>query len=161
MDEVAPPRLFNGSVETGVRALMILEACHPQALDLETMSLFDYFVVHTADIGGPASLHPPTGSRVGEYHVRRRVIQDGLKLMRRASLVEVVEAPDGIRFVSADDAPAFIKLMGTDYNLDLFARSKWVADQWREAGENFLDRLRASIERWTLEFREEGARSDV
>nr|WP_203064629.1 ABC-three component system middle component 2 [Paradevosia shaoguanensis] len=81
--------------------------------------------------------------------------------MRRASLVEVVEAPDGIRFVSADDAPAFIKLMGTDYNLDLFARSKWVADQWREAGENFLDRLRASIERWTLEFREEGARSDV
>ena len=163
MDEAvtADPRLFNGSVETGVRALLILEACHPQALDLDTMSLFDYFVVHTEDIGGPSSLHPAIGSRVGEYHVRRRVIQDGLRLMRRASLIDVVEAEDGIRFTASEDAPAFVRLMGTDYNRDLFARSKWLADQWVMAGDEFLTRLRASIERWSLEFREEGGLSDA
>ncbi|MDQ0390229.1 ABC-three component system middle component 2 [Labrys monachus] len=162
MDEaVTDPRLFNGSVETGVRALLILEACHPKTLDLDTMSLFDYFVVHTEDIGGPPSLHPAIGSRVGEYHVRRRVIQDGLRLMRRASLVDVVEAKDGLRFAASEDAPAFVRLMGTEYNVDLFARSKWLAEQWREAGDEFLSHLRGNIERWSLEFREEGGLSDA
>lgn len=163
MDEVmsGEPHLFNGSVETGVRALLILEACHPKALNLETMSLFDYFVVHTEDIGGPPSLHPAVTSRVGEYHVRRRVIQDGLRLMRRASLIDVVESEDGLRFAASDDAPAFVKLMGTGYNVDLFARSKWLAEQWCAAGDEFLSRLRGSIERWSLEFRAEGGLSDA
>ncbi len=160
-DVTAAPRLFNGSVETGVRSLLILEACYPAALDLDTMSLFDFFVVHTADIGGPVSLHPAIGSRVGEYHVRRRVIQDGLGLMRRASLVDVVEANDGVRFAASEDAPAFVRLMGTDYNRDLLDRSKWLAEQWREIGDEFLTRLRASIERWSLEFREEGGSADA
>lgn len=158
---IDPPRLFNGSVETGVRSLLILEACYPATLDLDTISLFDYFVVHTEDIGGPESLHPAIGSRVGEYHVRRRVIQDGLRLMRRASLIDVVEAEDGIRFTASDDAPAFVRLMGTDYNRDLFARSKWLAEQWKSAGDEFVSSLRASIERWSLEFREEGGAADA
>lgn len=163
MDEAVtqPPRLFNGSVETGVRALLILEACHPATLDLDTMSLFDYFVVHTEDVGGPSSLHPANNSRVGEYHVRRRVIQDGLRLMRRASLIDIVEAEDGVRFAASEDAPAFVRLMGTDYNRDLFARSKWLAEQWKSAGDEFLGRLRLSIERWSLEFREEGGSADA
>ncbi len=163
MDEVVTktPRLFNGSVETGVRSLLILEACYPATLDLNTMSLFDYFVVHTEDIGGPSSVHPPTRSRAGEYHVRRRVIQDGLRLMRRACLVDVVEAEDGVRFVASEDAPAFVRLLATDYNLELLARSKWLAEQWREVGDEFLTRLRASIERWSLEFQEEGVPSNA
>ena len=162
MDEVVTqPRLFNGSVETGVRSLLILEACYPATLDLDTMSLFDYFVVHTEDIGGPESLHPAVGSRVGEYHVRRRVIQDGLRLMRRASLIDVVEAEDGVRFTASEDAPAFVRLMGTNYNRDLFSRSKWLAEQWQSAGDEFLDQLRSSIERWSLEFREEDGASDA
>lgn len=159
MDRVNPP-LFNGSVETGVRSLMILEACHPLSLDLDTVSLFDYFVVHTADVGGPQSLHPAIVSRVGEYHIRRRAIQDGLKLMRRASLVEVHEAADGVRFFSSDDAPAFIKLMTTDYNRALFDCARWMADAWRKGGEPFLTDLRTRIERWSLEFQPEGGARD-
>lgn len=155
------PQLFNGSVETGVRALLILEACHPKTLDLDTMSLFDYFVVHTKDIGGPPSLHPAIGSRVGEYHVRRRAIQDGLRLMRRASLVDVVEAEDGLRFAASEDAPAFVKLMDTEYNIKLFSHSKWLAEQWRETGDEFLSRLRGSIERWSFEFHEKDGLSDA
>ncbi len=45
--------LFNGTIETGLRSLMILEAFYPEKLDLDSISLLDYFIVHTADIGGP------------------------------------------------------------------------------------------------------------
>ena len=146
------PPLFNGPVETGIRSLMLLEAFHPAALDMDRLSLLDYFVVHTADIDGPESLHPALSSNVGEYRIRRRVIEDGITLMRHASLVEVIEDEQGVQFVSGDDAPAFLKLLATDYNLQLMERATWLADQASKAGDDFLAGLRASIERWTMEF---------
>lgn len=146
------PPLFNGPVETGLRSLMLLEAFHPAALDMDRLSLLDYFVVHTADINGPESLHPDLSSNVGEYRIRRRVIEDGITLMRHASLVEVIEDEQGVQFVSGDDAPAFIKLLATDYNLQLMERAAWLADQASKAGDDFLAGLRTSIERWTMEF---------
>lgn len=146
------PPLFNGPVETGLRSLMLLEAFHPAALDMDRLSLLDYFVVHTADINGPKSLHPDLSSNVGEYRIRRRVIEDGITLMRHASLVEVIEDEQGVQFVSGDDAPAFIKLLATDYNLQLMERAAWLADQASKAGDDFLAGLRTSIERWTMEF---------
>lgn len=146
------PPLFNGPVETGMRSLLLLEAFHPVALDLDRLSLLDYFVVHTADIDGPNSLHPALSSNVGEYRIRRRVIEDGITLMRHASLVDVIEDERGVQFVSGDDAPAFIKLLATDYNLQLMARAEWLAEQAKTAGDDFLASLRASIERWTMEF---------
>lgn len=154
-DDSAP--LFNGPIETGLRSLMLLEAFHPEPLDLERLSLLDYFVVHTADIEGPDSLHPKLASNVGEYRIRRRVIEDGINLMRHASLVQVIEDENGVQFASADDAPAFIKLLATEYNLDLMARAKWLAEQTSRRGDEFLTHLKDSIDRWTHEFQYEEA----
>ena len=51
--------LFNSALETGVRALVILVANFPAALDLQRLVDFDYLVVHSGDVDGPESLHPP------------------------------------------------------------------------------------------------------
>lgn len=143
--------LFNGSIETAMRSLIILEAFYPCSLDLETISLLDYFVVHTADLGGPSSLHPAVSSRVGEYRVRRRTIQDSLQILIRRNLIVSTEADDGIRFISGDDSPAFIKLLATKYNLVLSERAKWLALQAKNYENLFYD-MRAHIENLTMEF---------
>lgn len=54
----AQPQLFNTPLEAGVRALLILDAFAPQAFDVATMSLLDYYIVHTGDAGGPPASTP-------------------------------------------------------------------------------------------------------
>lgn len=56
LDEVL---VFNSPLETGVRAVIVLATCYPKALTLDELVALDHLVVHTADIGGPTSLHPP------------------------------------------------------------------------------------------------------
>ncbi|MBB4007177.1 ABC-three component system middle component 2 [Allorhizobium taibaishanense] len=150
-----PTPVFNGSVETGLRSLVLLEAFYPEKLDLETLALLDYFVVHTADLGGPDSLHPALPERVGEYRVRRTLIQEALRMLLRVSLIEVVEATDGISFVSGDDTPAFVKLLNSDYNRDLADRAGWLASRVREEGAAAFTSMRQLIDRWSLEFQSE------
>jgi len=45
--------LFNGALETGVRAVIVLDAAYPRCFDLARLTWCDHLVVHTADIGGP------------------------------------------------------------------------------------------------------------
>ena len=47
--------LFNSPLETGVRALVVLDAAHPMAFDLTYLTWFDHLVVHTGDVAGPPS----------------------------------------------------------------------------------------------------------
>jgi hypothetical protein len=51
-------KLFNSPLEAGIRAVVVLEKLRPEAADLAEMVLLDHVVVHTADLGGPPSLHP-------------------------------------------------------------------------------------------------------
>src|SRR3546814_12270520 len=75
-------RLFNSALETGVRSALILDAARPRSFDLAHLTWLDHLVVHTADIGGPPSLHPDIPQRDGELLVRRRHVQAGLVLLR-------------------------------------------------------------------------------
>jgi ABC-three component (ABC-3C) system Middle Component 2 len=69
-DEGGNSPLFNSSLETGVRAVVVLDAAFPRAFDLSQLTWLDHLVVHTADIGGPDSLHPDIPQRTGELLVR-------------------------------------------------------------------------------------------
>jgi len=83
IDAQRPNRLFNSHLETGTRALIILDAAYPRTMDLTRLTWFDHLVVHTEDIGGPQSLHPPLSSRTGELLVMRT--KYSLALKERAS----------------------------------------------------------------------------
>lgn len=139
-------------METGLRSLILLEAFYPEKLDLDALALLDYFVVHTADLGGPDSLHPALPERVGEYRVRRMLIQESLRMLLRVNLIEVVESAEGISFVSGDDAPAFVKLLNSHYNRNLSDRARWLAGRVRDEGETAFAAMRQLIDRWSFEF---------
>jgi hypothetical protein len=155
--EGAGSELFNSALETGVRALVVLNAAHPKAFDLSHLTWFDHLVVHTADVGGPVSLHPDVPQRTGELLVRRRLIDGGVALMRRMHLVEVIADQAGIAYRASDEAPAFVELMRTKYSKELIARARWLAEHVLTLPSAELERLIAErIGRWAVEFQAEG-----
>lgn len=148
----APPQLFNTPLEAGVRALLILDAFAPRAFDLATLSLLDYYIVHTGDAGGPPSLHPEINARAGEYFVRRHLVEDGLLLMARASLIEQVFTDSGIAFRAHETATAMIDLFGSAYNRRLTEAAQWLASESVAQGvDRFVQGLKDGLERWSHE----------
>lgn len=153
----APPHPFNSTLETGIRALVVLEAFHPRRCDLLEMTWLDHLVVHTGDLDGhdaPHSLHPDLPNRTGELLVRRQLVEKSLQLMQRVHLVDVFETEDGIAFGASEDAPSYLDLLQAPYSLALKERARWMAERF--AGLN-TDEMRALIEtridRWTTYFR--------
>ncbi len=147
------PKLFNSELEAGLRAVIILNAFIPRSLDLNDLALFDYFVVHTHDVGGPESVHPEISSRAGEYLVRRRVVEGGLKLMHRAHLVKIKSGNEGVTFESADETSAMLDLMCAPYNEKLKICARWLAQQSTAVPSGvFENYLRSKIGRWELQF---------
>lgn len=149
---IAQPQLFNTPLEAGVRALLILDAFAPLAFDLATMSLLDYYIVHTGDAGGPLSLHPEINARAGEYFVRRHLVEEGLMLMARSSLVEQVFTGSGIAFRAHETATAMIDLFGAAYNRRLTEAAQWLAREAADQGVDvFIQGLKDGLERWSYE----------
>jgi hypothetical protein len=146
--------LFNGVLETGMRALVLLNTFRSFDLDREELGLLDYFVVHTSQAGGPPDIHPTGPSSFNEYHVRRRRIDEGIQLLRRVRLIDVLADPErGIVFRAGDDAPAFVDLLSAPYNRELIERSEWLR-RMCDNDADFLVGLRDRIERWSIEFQE-------
>ena len=148
------PALFNSPLETGVRAIMVLNAAFPQAFGITEITWFDHLIVHTGDIGGPPSLHPDVPQRSGELLVRRRLVEEGLQVMRRLHLVEFVPDGDtGLLYRASEESVGVIELLRTPYSVALRDRAEWLAC-------NVLSRSRLELEdlvakrigRWRIEF---------
>jgi hypothetical protein len=151
------PQLFNSPLETGIRALAILDAAYPRAFDLSELTWLDHLVVHTADIDGPESLHPDLPHRTGELLVRRNVIEEGLTLMRRQHLIEQENHARGLLYKASDDGAAVVDLMRTDYARKLKERARWLADRIKALSADGLKALvDEKIGRWRIEFDHSG-----
>jgi hypothetical protein len=155
-DEGDEPRLFNSPLETGVRAVVVLDAAFPRAFDLSQLTWLDHLVVHTADIGGPESLHPDIPQRTGELLVRRRVVEDGLSLMRRLHLVDSNTTADGIVYCAREEAAPFVESLRSVYARELRQRAQWLAHYFSETSPDDLAKLISDrIGRWAVEFQGE------
>jgi hypothetical protein len=158
-DEEGQMPLFNSALETGVRAVVILDAAYPKALDLEHLTWCDHLVVHTSDIGGPESLHPDIPQRTGELLVRRRLVDDGVKLMRRLHMIDADVGDAGIRYRASEDAQAFVETLRTEYSADLKRRAVWLAQFINRMSDTSLSQLISTrIDRWAVEFQGEAGR---
>lgn len=145
--------LFNSALETGVRSLVILTATFPRALDLQRLVDFDYLVVHSGDVDGPESLHPPIPMREGELLVRRKIIESGLSLMMSRGLVTRIVSSEGIAYQASDYAKPFVDSLSTPYMRALLERANWVADSFGSAEISDLHNLISSFfDKWTTQF---------
>ncbi len=155
MEDSGAVLLFNSELETGIRALVVLDAAYPAALDLTILKWLDHLVVHTGDIDGPDSLHPRIPQRSGEMLVRRRLIEDSLTLLRRLHLVTTVSNENGIAYQATDEAYPLLELMRTPYALDLKERARWLVTHVCSNGDDAVrDLIAKKLGRWNIEFQE-------
>jgi hypothetical protein len=152
--KVTLPSLLNGPIEVGLRTLVLLVEAFPEALDLQKLVTFDYFLIHSGDIdGGPPSLHPPSPLRAGEVAIRRGLIEHGLELYRSRGLISQRPSPDGFQYLADDFAASFLDALTSSYAANLRVRAEWIIDRFDELSTSALSRLLDdSMGRWRSEF---------
>lgn len=150
------PHPFNSTLETGIRAVVILNAFYPRQCDLMEMTWLDHLVVHTGDLDGddvPPSLHPDMPNRTGELLVRRSLIEKSLRMMIEIHLVDYLEGDRGFLFQASEDAPAYIDLLQSNYAVALKARAGWMSGRFAQMGTSEIKAVvEERIGRWTAEF---------
>lgn len=153
MDSSLRAKPFNSPLETGLRSLAILEAAFPSRYNLQRLVELDYLVVHSADVGGPESLHAPLPLRAGELLVRRQLIERGLLLMMSKGLIERHAVSDGISYGAGEMASPYLASLTAPYTMQLRERARWLVGNFAGFSTEEIRRLiRGFFEHWTSEF---------
>jgi hypothetical protein len=97
--------------------------------------LLDHALLHTADLGGPPSLHPELPLRSGELGMKRSLISDGVEFACRVGLAEAHATANGIEFRATESAPGFLALLKATYYVELAQCAKWVCDTFAETSD--------------------------
>lgn len=146
-------RPLNSPLEVGLRVLLLLQEAFPQRLDLNQLVLLDHSLLHSADIGGPASLHPGVPIRASELGMKRESIEAGLEVMVRAELAHAGVGDGGIEFWASESADAFTNLLETEYAGLLHSRAAWAIAHYDSLDEDSLRSALSSIAtHWSEEF---------
>jgi hypothetical protein len=144
---------INSPLEVGVRILMLLSEAFPAHLDLNRLVLLDHGLLHSADLGGPDSMHPPLPIRAGEFGMKRRTIEQGLEIMIRAGLAQMDVSDGGIHFRASDRAYGFVNVLASEYAAGLHSRASWVIDHFDDLSEASLrEQMRDIFNNWSEEF---------
>lgn len=156
MSELQPVRFtepFNGPIEIGLRALVVLTEAFPAAYSLQRLVISDYLVVHSDDADGPQGLHPQTPRRSGEMLVRRESLQRGLLLYQSRGLIERRYEPDGIVFAATEASATFIDVLESQYVSKLRLRTEWLISRFHGLADKELhDFVKKRLGNWGAEF---------
>ena len=147
------PVTFNGPLEAGIRAVAILGAAYLRSYDLQRLIGFDYLLVHTGDVGGPESLHPPVPLQSAELLVRRKLVEQALLLMVTRELIERDMSAEGIRYRAGENAAPFLSALESDYMKGLKYRAAWLVNALGDRTEQeFRAVMRRFFDQWVEEF---------
>jgi hypothetical protein len=122
--------LFNGPVEVGIRAVILLDAVFPQALDLNRITILDHLTLHSGMASDLPSVHPDRKNSLGELGLKRGVMEQGLQLMRSAGMVSVIVSEAGVSYRATEEAAGFLGLMEAPLVAALETRADWAVNHF-------------------------------
>lgn len=132
---------------------MMLTKAYPAQLDVNQLVLLDHMVLHSADVGGPQSLHPAVPIRSGEIAVKRESVESGIALFMKLQLIELSIDELGVRFYAGESALHFISILGSSYSVDLQQRVGWVIGNFPSLDtESLRNHTKAIFDSWSEEF---------
>lgn len=144
---------FNGPLEAGIRAVSILGTAYPLSYDLQRIMAFDYLLVHTGDVGGPESLHPPNPIHSTELLVRRRLVEEALLLMMTRDLVRRDFTSEGIKYSAGENAATLLASLSSSYLRALKERAAWLVYEFGAySDQRFRGVMRRFFDDWVEEF---------
>jgi len=128
-------RVFNNEIEMGLRILVILKCIYPRSLDREMINYYDYFSLHSKDIGGEESLHADVPNRSGELSVKRGLIERSLKMLLLRGLVKY-EYPknkrNGFEYIVTKNGASLIDNLNESYTQNLISHVTWVCYHFKD-----------------------------
>ena len=147
-----PP--FNGAIEIGLRALVLLSEAYPAQYSMQWLVVSDYMLVHSDDVpDGPIGLHPKTPHRGGEMLVRRASLQQGLMLYQSRGLLERRYSESGLIFTATERSASFLDSLASPYIADLRLRGEWLLSLFGGLSDSDLLKMaNAQIGQWGAEF---------
>ena len=125
-------KVFNNEIEIGLRILVVLEYIYPKSFDIEMINYYDYFILHTKDIGGNESLHADVPNRFGELVVKRDLIRTSLSLLITKDLVEIKYTDNGIEYKATENTAPFLDTLNEEYTMHLQNNIKWVCNKFKD-----------------------------
>lgn len=145
---------FNTPLEIGLRALFILNAIDPMAIDLNRMVIYDYFLLNSKDFpNGPQSLHPPIPHRSAQIIIKPPIMNRALILMRSKELIEIDFSSNGILYKANGLTRRFVELQENEYASKLKELSEWLHSQFKTYTDEDLNRfVNNNISNWGSEF---------
>jgi hypothetical protein len=145
---------FNGPVESGLRAAVLLYALFPEPASLQRLVVFDYLLIHSDDVpDGPPGLHPRTPYRSGELLVRRDTLRHGMLLYMSRGLIHDLYRHSGLAYSATERTGAFLDAFQAGYVRALRERSLWVTDQFGTLDDRDLDGfVKEYLGAWGAEF---------
>lgn len=154
VESLTRPTPFNGPVEIGLRALVLLNEAFPTNFSLQRLVVFDYLVVHSDDVpGGPSGLHPKTPHRSGEMLVRRAVLEQGLLLYQSRGLLERLYTENGVMYAATERSASFLDVLDSEYLSGLRERAAWLILKFSELDDAQLTQdTSRHIGEWGAEF---------
>jgi len=134
-DNAGAPLLYNGHVETGMRSLVILDACSPHAFTLDELRLLEHFVVFGEDIGAPTgNLHVPLPNRANAHSFRGPMVQKGLDLLIGLGRTIRSTGIDGDVFSVPEDSVHLLDYVTVDYLLKMHGIALWMGGRIEQEG---------------------------
>ena len=153
---------FSSPLETGIRSVGVLVASYPQSFDLQRLVVFDHLIVHTGDLGGPASLHPRLPLRSAELIVRRGLVERGLMLMVSRGLLNRVVNEEGIAYCASELAETFLESLASKYMLSLKERASWVSTKFGASQDAEIRQTMNEIfEQWVEQFHADDVQGEI
>jgi hypothetical protein len=145
---------FNGPVESGLRASVLLYALFPEPVSLQRLVIYDYLLIHSDDVpNGPPGLHPKTPYRSGELLVRRDTLRRGMLLYMSRGLIGDLYRESGLAYAATERTGAFLDALHTEYVHALRDRSSWVVEHFAAFDDQDLDGfVKEHLGEWGAEF---------
>jgi hypothetical protein len=143
---------LNSPVEVGIRALVLLLEAFPERLDVAQLVYLDYAMLHSAELGGPTSLHPELPAGPGELGMRRRLMESALQVLIRAGLADLRTTDAGFLYAATEEAASFIDVLESPYVRRLEQRAAWITATYSTHGRDVREAMKQITERWSARF---------
>lgn len=146
-------RIYNTPTEIGLRLLILLNESKGSLIDIEKMMYLDFLCLHTADIGGPESLHAPIPNRGVQVFSKKELIQKGITVLLSKELIELKPTTQGFMYAVTEAGTLFLTFFQTNYFTKLVERCKWVVRTFGGySSGQFKTFIDANLLKWGSEF---------
>jgi hypothetical protein len=153
--EIKKPKnvIFNSRIEIALRLLFVF-CKSTRSLDLQRLIYYHYFLIHSSDANGPASIHPKLPFRSCEMLINRTVFKRALTLLVLKDLITVTYSKkEGISYKKNAKTDEFVRYLESDYSKQLQKCAEWLCSTFDNLTDGQVaDLADNNLDKWGIEF---------